>query len=113
MLFRDAFWTQQHRQQQRSQQPGAYCTEGARKLEELGPIANLFPTRIDKVQPGLIGLVTAGRARRFVQLPAEQQREEVLRQLSAYFSLPQGEVEARMVRFVVHTFAGDEFARGW
>lgn len=87
--------------------------EGARKLEELGPIANLFPTLIDKVQPGLVGLVTAGRARRFVQLPAEQQREEVLRQLGAYFNLPQEEVEARMVRFVVHTFAGEKFAQGW
>ena len=59
--------------------PG-YYKAGGQRLEELGPIANLFPSCIAG-RPALVGIVTASRAQAFRQLTEGEQREAALKQV--------------------------------
>ncbi|PNH00790.1 Amine oxidase [flavin-containing] B [Tetrabaena socialis] len=54
------------------------------QLDELGPVANLFPTTVSGC-PALVGLVTAGAAKKFAALPEEERRAQVLAQYEKYF----------------------------
>ena len=95
-LFRTAFWAaapiatvtgggavgeaDQGQQFPGTPTPGGFKACG-RRLEELGPIANLFPSSIAGL-PALVGIVTAGRALAFRQLTEGEQREAALKQVS-------------------------------
>lgn len=65
------------------------------RLEDLGPIANLFPSVISG-KPALVGIATARRAREFSRLPSEAARRGVaLAQLAAHFRRSERDLEVR------------------
>ena len=61
-VYRECFWT-------------SYTPRG-RRLEELGPVANVFPATVGGA-PALVGLVTAGAAKAFAALREDERRAQV------------------------------------
>jgi monoamine oxidase len=81
---------------------------GGRRLEECGPVANLFPGDYGG-RPALVGLVTGADARAFTALPEGRQRAAVLGQYAEYFGAPEA-AEPELV--VVKEWMSERFSGG-
>lgn len=87
--------------------PSGFKPQG--QLEELGPVANLFPSTVDGA-PALVGLVTAGAAKAFAELSEKARRAQVLEQYRRYFGSEQA-VQG-CVAFHSKDWVHEPFSRG-
>lgn len=87
--------------------PSEFKTQG--QLEDLGPVANLFPSTVDGA-PALVGLVTAGAAKAFAELPEGERRARVLEQYRRYFG--SGQAVDGCVAFHSKDWVHEPFSRG-
>ncbi|GLC46850.1 hypothetical protein PLESTB_001541100 [Pleodorina starrii] len=92
-----------------SAEPPSAAAEQRHHLEELGPVANLFPSTVAG-SPALIGLVTAGSAVTFARLTEPERRAAVLQQYEQYF----GTAAARLdcTDFISKDWMSEPYSQG-
>ncbi|EFJ48092.1 hypothetical protein VOLCADRAFT_60905 [Volvox carteri f. nagariensis] len=78
-------------------------------LEDLGPVANLFPSTVAGA-PALIGLITAASAATFASLREHERRAQVLRQYEHYFGTAAARTEC--TDFISKDWIREPYSRG-